>query len=152
MFEWKGINFWYIWLSNNLATKAECPSKTCPNYSTRFSVFPTTQVIYTNTVIESLFVGEILIWEKFLLLWMRLTLVQFLLLNWKFYFFHIILLEKWDFFLNLLLFLKVKYTHTHTHTHAHTHTHTQGRLFLHRDNEVFLKRILWKSDFRKISR
>lgn len=43
------------------ATKAECPSKTCPNYSTRFSVFPTTQVIYTNTVIESLFVGEILI-------------------------------------------------------------------------------------------
>ena len=94
MFEWKGINFWYIWLSNNLATKAECPSKTCPNYSTQFSVFPTTQVIYTNTVIESLFVGEILIWEKFLLLWMRLTLVQFLLLNWKFYFFHIILLGK----------------------------------------------------------
>ena len=60
MLEWKGINFWYIWLSNNPATKGECPSKTCPNYSTQFSVFPTTQGIYTNTVIESLFVGEIL--------------------------------------------------------------------------------------------
>ena len=61
-----------------------------------------------------------------------------LLNNWKFYFFHIILLEKWD-FLNLLLFLKVK----------KMKNNTKRRLFLHRDKEVFLKRILWKSDFRK---